>query len=164
MTTVQQVFQPYDTFVDKPWLLAWLMLMITLACISDIKQLKIPNKLNATLLTGNILLFVMPALLQGDFGSVGRAVLSAAMGFIILLIPAVATGFKMAGDIKFIGALGFAFEPVSMIVFLFLAVVLNALTNGTLIALKKKTFEAVIPFAPFFAASFVILLIASHIY
>lgn len=163
MITLDRVFMPFTHIADYPWLLAWLSLMISLACISDLKTLKIPNKLNAVLLSGNILLFVLPVLLKGEFRSGLDYLLSAGLGFIVLLLPAVFTGFKMAGDIKFVGALGFAFNPEGMIAFLLLSIVLNLVTNSTLIALKKKTYEAVIPFAPFFAGSFILLLIASHI-
>lgn len=157
MTIVEQALAPFVAIAQTPWLLIWLITMMTLACVSDVRHMKIPNKLNALLLAGNLLLFVLAPLIQGDFKVAGLAVASAALGFTVLLIPAVATGFKMAGDIKFIGALGFALTPLSMIAFLLLAIVFNASTNGWLIYTKRKSFEAVIPFAPFFAASFILM-------
>lgn len=156
---LQQVYQPFQWLVGHPLVLGWLLLFLIAATYTDLKSLKIPNKLNAVLAMGNVLIFVVYPLIAKDLTSSLNAIGASATGFIALLIPAVVTGFKMAGDIKFIGALGFALTPISMVAFLAVSVVLNAVTNGLLIVTKRKTFEAVIPFAPFFASSFILLLL-----
>lgn len=160
---IEEVLQSFVWLVERPLILVWLSVFFVWATYTDVKALKIPNKLNALLAVGNIVLFVIYPLIQGNWNDSLYAVLSALIGFNALLIPAMATGFKMAGDIKFIGALGFAFHPVSMLVFLGIAAVLNLVTNGFLIVTKRKTFEAVIPFAPFFTSSFVILMLMTMI-
>lgn len=160
---MEEILQSFAWLVERPLVLMWLSVFFAGATYTDVKALKIPNKLNALLAVGNIALFVVYPLIQGNWNDSLYAVLSALIGFIALLIPAVATGFKMAGDIKFIGALGFAFHPASMLAFLGIAVVLNIVTNGFLIVTKLKTFEAVIPFAPFFTSSFIILMLVTLI-
>lgn len=154
---IEQILESFFWLVEHPLIMMWLSVFFVWATYTDIKELKIPNKLNALLALGNIVIFVVWPLTQGNWSDSLYAVLSALIGFVALLIPAVATGFKMAGDIKFVGAFGFALHPASMLAFLGVSVVLNGITNGILIATKRKTFEAVIPFAPFFTGSFIVL-------
>lgn len=156
---IEGIKQPFTWLLSHPLVLLWLAIFFLWATITDLRSLKIPNKLNALLAIGNLVIFVLYPLTQGDWQASVQALFAASIGFIVLLIPAVATGFQMAGDIKFIGALGFAFTPISMMAYLGLSIVLNALTNGFLIATKRKAFEQVIPFAPFFTCSFIIFLL-----
>lgn len=154
---------PFEWLLQNHFALAWISLFMVLATISDVRTLKIPNKLNAIFAIGNIVIFVFYPLIDGSYQDGIQSMLSALVGFVLLLIPAVITEFKMAGDIKFIGAFGFALSIPSIIVYLIVSVILNVGTNLTLVALKKKEMNEAIPFAPFFAASFIMMTVAAYI-
>lgn len=149
----------FQSLQNEPTVVVWLILMVFLAAHTDLKTLKIPNALNATLAVGNLFLFVVFPLLQGERGVALSHALSGLTGFLALLVPAVIVGFQMAGDIKLVGAFALALNPLGTVLFLGVSVLLNGLVNGTLIALKRKTAKQVVPFAPFFALSFAILLL-----
>ena len=144
----------------------YLVLLIGLlgtAVFFDIKELRIPNYLNLSLLIINTAIFILvPLVKQGTaaFSEIGPHLFSGLFGFILFLLIAMKTKFKMAGDIKFIGAFGICLGW-SIFLFIALACLLNIITNLTIIKLKKRSFDNVIPFAPFFAASFIILLAMS---
>jgi len=148
----------FNQYINEPVVLVWLILSLLIVTYTDVKTLKIPNKVNGFIAIVNIIIFVLIPLIQGDWQSSLTSMGSALIGFVVLLIPSVVTGFNMAGDIKFIGAFGFALTPISMFLFLGVSLVTNIFTNGSLIIMKKKTYDDVIPFAPFFLISFLMLI------
>lgn len=151
-------FQSLERISTSLPLLAVVLLFCLVATYTDIATMKIPNKLNALFAVTTTVLFAILPLINGDWRFALNSLLGGVAGFILLLIPAVVTGFKMAGDIKFIGAFGIAIGIQGIVPFLLLASALNLGTNGILIAFKKSNMKKTIPFAPFFLAAFLITL------
>lgn len=162
MELIKNVFLDIDNLMQMPVVLLSLVLLSGVAAFVDFKTLKIPNKLNVVILIVNTCVFIIGPILAGKeeaWSYASSHLLSGAFLFLLFLGVAIATGFKMAGDIKFVGSFGIALGWIAF-PFLGLALIFNLLTNLTVIKLKKKTISNIIPFAPFFFMSFVTIIIA----
>lgn len=146
----------YGYLLQHPLFLLSCFLHLGIATITDLKYMKIPNKLNGIFLGINSILFVLYPLFMGDGERAVAALIGGLCAFLLLLVPAVITGFQMAGDIKCVGVFGLALGGYGLVPFFALALLLNIATNLTLISVKKKEKKAVIPFAPFFLMAFAI--------
>lgn len=155
INSIERVLPSYPVFII-------VLTFCLIATYTDITKLKIPNKLNAVFACIHTMIFIIYPLIKGDVSFAASSSMGGLLGFVLLLIPAVFTGFKMAGDIKFIGALGIAIGVKAIIPFILLSVLLNIIVNVGLIFLKKKSYEKVLPFAPFFTLSFLILVSLSQ--
>lgn len=132
---------------------------VIIAAYIDFKYLKIPNKLNAAIAIVNSSYFIAYPLIFGDASSRFESLVhlgSGVFGFLLFLSIAMGTGFKMAGDIKFIGAFGIALGW-GILPFIGLSCVINVMTNLTIIRIKKLDLTNIVPFAPFFAVSYILL-------
>lgn len=141
---------------DNRLTLVLLIVLVAIAAYVDYKEMRIPNKLNLMTAAYTVIMFVIIPCIKGEYASAGWHLLGGTIGFSIFLGVAMKTKFKMAGDIKFIGGFGISLG-MAIIPFLGLAIVYNLVTNLTIIKLKKRKLDNVIPFAPFFFFSFLTL-------
>lgn len=148
--------QSIDRTIQQPFVFLMLIAFFAVATYTDIKELRIPNKLNLALVLINLVVFVIYPVVNGDGSFAAQSVVGGLVGFLGLLIPAVITGFSMAGDIKFIGALGLAIGGQGIVPFLLLSCLINLVINISLVKFKIKEPGHVLPFAPFFFASYLL--------
>lgn len=146
-----------ETFInlyDNPLFLIVLTLFLGIATYTDIKTMKIPNKLNG-------IFFVVRLLLIPVIGFAVSDVLGALFTFIVLIIPAIIKMHKMGGDIKCLTVVGLYVGIYLAPLFLVMTIIYFWLYAGICLLFKKKLKN--IPFAPFFFASHITLLII-HIF
>lgn len=132
----------------EPLLWITMLLFLTVATYTDVKTLKIPNKLNGAFLIARLILIPFVGLAIGD-------VIGAILAGLALLIPAMVKMQKMAGDIKIAFVLGLYMGVALVPVFFVGASVMLALTTFISGYFGKKLI--LLPFAPFFLAMHVIL-------
>lgn len=149
-------FQSIERTMSHPVIFGLLLVFCGIASYTDVKGLRIPNKLNGVLALFNLVVFVVVPIINGDGSFALQSAFGGVVGFLALLIPAVATGFKMAGDIKFIGAFGLAIGGLGIIPFLLLSCLLNLVVNLSLVFFKLQKPGHILPFAPFFFASYLL--------
>lgn len=102
-TFISTMFRDIETLYGNYYLVAILTLFLGVATYTDIKVLKIPNKLN--LLFGVIAIVIMPFM---DFttSDIISKITGSVFGFFVLFIPAMIKMHKMAGDIKVMTVVG----------------------------------------------------------
>lgn len=129
------------------------------ATYTDIKSLKIYNKFNlAFLITRIIFIFIPNYNLSFGLTHIGGAII----GFLVLTIPAVALMHKMGGDIKFITVLGlYLGTPLTIVLLVLSCVTMLIYSFIKKITTNKEIKKVLVPFAPFFTLSFVIIGIIS---
>lgn len=132
----------------EPLLWVTMLLFLSVATYTDVKTLKIPNKLNGAFLIARIILVPFVGLAIGD-------VIGAFVAGLALLIPAMVKMQKMAGDIKIAFVIGLYIGITLVPVFFVGASVMLALTTFISGYFGKKLI--LLPFAPFFLAMHVIL-------
>lgn len=149
--------ESFSTIASFPILLVMLLVFLGYATYTDLKHLKIYNKFNGVVALINIGIFVVLPAMDGNVKLALIHLLGGLIGFLALLIPSVATGFQMAGDIKFVGGFALAIGAYAVVPFILTASVINIATNLFLIKVKGKNLDNIIPFAPFFTLSFIAL-------
>ena len=129
-----------------------LFVFLSIASYFDIKEFRIPNKLNLSFLIGRLAL--IPFIRIGSGNVYGLLV-----GLLIILIPAMIMNKPMGGDIKMSAVLGFYLGIQNIIVLLVGTVVVSIIPA----ILKKRKEEARkdIPLAPFVLTSLIIINIMS---
>lgn len=158
---VHKGLESFSMIASSPILLVMLLVFLGYATYTDLKHLKIYNKFNVVVALVNLGIFVIAPAMDGNVKLAIIHLLGGLIGFSALLIPSVITGFQMAGDIKFIGAFGLAIGAYAIVPFVLIASVINIITNLFLIKVKGKNLDNIIPFAPFFALSFIVLIALS---
>lgn len=133
----------------------FLFVFLSIASYFDIKEFKIPNKLNLSFLIGRFVLI--------PFISIGlENIYGLLVGLLLILIPAMIINKPMGGDIKMSAVLGFYLGIQNIIVLLIGTVVVSIVP-----AILKKRQESEerkdIPLAPFVLISFIIVNIISCI-
>lgn len=143
------------------WQVVVILALFAVAAYTDATQKKIYNHTSGALFVFNLFYFVLyPLLVDGDWKTAGNSLLGGGLAFLTLLIPAAILLIQMGGDIKFAGAAGLALGGVTAITWLFVAAALIGVVGAFKVKFRKGTLWDTLPFAPFFLASFVILLIA----
>ena len=129
------------------------LVYLIIATYTDIKTMKIPNKLNLTFLIIRFLLIFV------GFEFTYIHLIGGICGILFLLIPAVIKMHKMGGDIKLMGVLGLYLGMYNAIPFLIATTFFSAIVSipKSIITKKKENF----PFAPFFLTSHVLFIIIS---
>ena len=136
-------------YIFNNWIvLAILVFSFFVATYTDMTSMKIYDRFNMALAFLRICLVpVIPVTASSLIGW--------AIGFFVLIIPAMLMMHKMGGDIKFVSILGTYFGGGITVVFVFLACVYMLMYSGVR---KLQTHQEVrkiaTPFAPFFFASF----------
>lgn len=124
-------------------------IFLVVATVIDVKHMKIPNKLNALFFIARFAL--IPWLAFSVWDVVGGIV-----AFLALFIPAMIKNQPMGGDIKMAGVIGLYIGMFLTPVFFIVACVYFILYVG---ASKRM-----LPFAPFFLASNVTLMIVYYLF
>lgn len=132
----------------EPLLWITMLLFLSVAAYTDVKTLKIPNKLNGAFLVARILLIPFIGIGIGD-------IIGAILAGLALLIPAMVKMQKMAGDIKIAFVLGLYMGVALVPLFFVGASIMLALTTFISGYFGKKLI--LLPFAPFFLGMHVIL-------
>jgi len=139
----------------QPLIVLLLFVFLGIASYTDIKQLKIPNKLNLLFLIGRFALIPWLAFgLDHVFGAL--------IAFVSLLIPAMIKMHKMGGDIKCVTVMGLYLGAYLTPVFLILSCIYLALFTVVGMFVGKKA--GMMPFAPFFFASHLTLTIVYYVF
>jgi Flp pilus assembly protein, protease CpaA len=137
---------------DNKVLLGVLIAFLIGATITDVRKMKIYDWFNGLFLAVRIAFIFIPVYsLKFEL----THLIGGVVGFMFLLIPAMALMHKMAGDIKFMAVLGMFLGGHLTIVFLLIACLYNLLYAMTSVyVLKRAKSSVLIPFAPFFLLSF----------
>lgn len=153
----------YNLFSNKI-LVGVLFLFLVVATYTDLKSMKIYDKFNVVFIFTRILFALLPVNIA--MGTVyGHKfelthLVGGVMGFLFLLIPAIALMHKMGGDIKFMTILGTFLGSHLTLVFLALSCLYNLVFSLFFIfVLKKGKTDTKLPFAPFFLLAFLTIVI-----
>ncbi|WCK56932.1 A24 family peptidase (plasmid) [Aneurinibacillus sp. Ricciae_BoGa-3] len=136
-TMIKNIHSLYGNY----YVVAILTLFLAIASYTDIKALKIPDKVN-------IVFFVLRLILIPFIGFSISNITGALFGFFILLIPAMIKMHQMGGDIKAMAVIGFYLG--FFITPLFVAL---SCTYGMMYIIIKCLFRktvGIMPFAPCF--------------
>lgn len=136
-----EISSKMESLYGEPLFLLLFTLFLLIASYTDMKTLKIPNWLNASMVLVRFALIPVIGFSIGD-------VVGAILGFFVLLIPAIIKMHKMGGDIKAMAVVGLFLGAYLVPVFLFLIIGYFALYVLIMTLLKKKLKN--VPFAPFF--------------
>ena len=128
------------------------MVYLAIATITDIKSMKIPNKLNVGFLI--IRLLLIPVI-----GFSLSSVAGAVIGFLALFIPAMVLMHKMGGDIKCIAVTGLFLGGWTMPIFIGTTCLLGLIY--TIVKFIKTKSKKNIPFAPFFLLAHIVLIVVN---
>ena len=135
---IQEYLSHLDSVFGEPAAVCLIAVFIAAASYTDIREKKIPDKLNlAMFLARGLIVFIYP--LSGD------CILGMLFGLLIILIPAVIMLVPMGGDIKFSAVLGIWLGIYGILVALLAGVVLFILT-GAVRRLGRKDMMALGPF------------------
>lgn len=149
----EQVKKALEHLYSEPITVALFTLFLIIATYTDLKATKIPDKLNAAFAIIRLLLIPIIGFTIYDF-------LGALIGFIGLFIPGMVLMKKMGGDIKCATVIGLYAGVYLTPIFLILSCVYLALTTACGYMFGKKL--NMIPFAPFFLASNITLMIVYY--
>jgi prepilin signal peptidase PulO-like enzyme (type II secretory pathway) len=119
-------------------------LFLVVAAYTDIKTLKIPDRLN-------ILFFLSRLAFIPIMGFALDHLIGAFIGFVSLFIPAMVKMHKMGGDIKIATIIGLFAGLAFIPAFLMLAILYQFIFTWAGFAFGKR--YGMLPFAPFFLAS-----------
>lgn len=147
---IEEISKALDHLYGNPIVAIVLTAFMVIATYTDVLQLKIPNKLNGAFLISRFVL--IPWLGFSIWDVVGAVVC-----FIALLIPAMVKMQKMGGDIKCVTVLGLYAGIALAPPFLLLSCAYFVVVNFLRFIIGKKT--GLLPFAPFFLASNITLMI-----
>jgi Flp pilus assembly protein protease CpaA len=144
---IEQVQLSLDHLYSNLFVAILFTIYLGIATFIDVKSRKIPNKLN-------ILFFFARFALIPWFAFSFFDLIGAVGAFVALLIPAMVKKQKMGGDIKMAGVVGLYTGMYLVPVFIILACFYFALYVG----MSKR----MLPFAPFFLASNITLMIVYY--
>lgn len=145
---LQEAMQHYDNV----WFILALTVFLGIATYTDLRETKIPNKLNVAFVV--VRLCLIPVMGFSWLDIAGSLIL-----FVSLLIPAMVKMQKMGGDIKCGAVLGLYLGAYGALPFMLLACVYFVGYHFITLSPTKK----LIPFAPFFLGAHLSLLILSFV-
>jgi Flp pilus assembly protein protease CpaA len=155
-TAFSSLLQDMMNLYGNYYVVAILTLFLGIATYTDMKYLKIPNKLNLTFAVIGLALIPMFDFSWGElFSKFGGSL----FGFVALLIPAMIRNHKMGGDIKAMAVLGLYLGIFIVPLFMALASVSGVVYLYTRFQTGKLLGN--FPFAPFFLVAHIILFIFS---
>jgi leader peptidase (prepilin peptidase)/N-methyltransferase len=147
---------------------AYLVLSAALLALSiiDLETFLLPNRIVYPLSVALVALFALPAVIDGQGGDFGRALLGglAAFGF-FLAVHLVAPRGMGFGDVKLSFSLGVSLGWLSwghVFLGLFLGFLLGAVIGLALIATGTRTRKDHVPFGPFLAAGTILAILAGQ--
>lgn len=141
--------ETFSTLYGNPLILIILTLYLSIATYTDVKTMKIPDKLNG-------FFFLVRLILIPFIGFSFTDVAGALFSFVVMMIPAMIKMHKMGGDIKCLSVVGLYVGIYLAPLFLVLTCVFFILYAG-LSAIARKKMKNV-PFAPFFLLSHLTLM------
>lgn len=141
--------ESFDFLYGEPLVIITLLLFLSIATYTDIKDMKIPNKLNGAFAVIRLLLIPLIGFGIAD-------ILGAIFAFITLMIPAMIKMHKMGGDIKCLTVVGLYVGIYLIPFFLVFTCIYFMIYVGISAILKKKVKN--VPFAPFFLLTHLTLL------
>ena len=156
--------------------LGWELAMVALYCslfavllIIDLEHQILPNKIvYSGMLFASILAVVVTVIplvtgLQVKSAivpSLSSAAIGGAIGFVLLLIPALIYSGGMGwGDVKLAGLIGLVAGFPLVLVAMFLAIVSGGIVAAILLLLRKKGRKDAIPFGPFLSMAAIVALL-----
>ncbi|WP_257985745.1 prepilin peptidase [Bacillus sp. M6-12] len=144
-TFINTMLQDIQGLYGNYYLVAILTLFLGIATYTDMKSMKIPNKLNLTF--GIIAIGIIPFMDYSTSEIISR-ITGSLFGFFVLLIPAMIKMHKMGGDIKCIAVVGLYLGFFQVPIFLVLA----CISGMVYIYFRFRTGKPIgnMPFAPFF--------------
>lgn len=151
---LDNILNSTNQFYSNELLVLLLLIFLSIATYTDIKELKIPNKLNLGFFILRLVIIPLVGLSIQNF-------IGGFLGFLFLLIPAMITMHKMGGDIKCIGVVGFYLGGYTTGLFIAVSCIYTITYFIYKIAVKKQIGN--FPFAPFFLASHISLFIVSFL-
>ncbi len=146
-----------------PAYLVFFTAMVAVAVI-DLEHYIVPNRIVAATLAASVPLLAVAALVDGEWGSFGFALLGALAAGAGLLVVNLASPRGMGmGDVKLALVLGLFLGWIDLghvLLGMFLGFLLAALGGVVLITLKLRTRRDHVPFAPFLAAGAALAVLA----
>lgn len=142
--------ETFEMLYNNPFFLITLTVFLGIATYTDLKNMKIPDKLNGAF-------FLVRFLLIPVIGFGFADVMGAIFSFIAMMIPAMIKMHKMGGDIKCLTVVGLYVGIYLAPFFLILTCIYFLLYSGVCMVAKKKIKN--VPFAPFFFVSHLTLMI-----
>lgn len=140
-----------------------ILIFLGIATYTDLKSMKIYNKMNLIfLLTRIVFIFIPKYNLEFNIYNLLGGIIAAA----IFMIPAMMLMHKMAGDIKLIFVLGLFLRVPCMLMLICLSCMGVAIYSVIMKFVFKKdnVLKTLVPFAPFFAISLIIMFILTKVY
>ncbi|MFJ8531402.1 prepilin peptidase [Bacillus sp. NPDC094106] len=136
------------------WVVAIILGFLLVATYTDLKNMKIYHKFNMVFLLTRFALIIVPFGISYQW----THVFGGLIGFVFLLIPAMALMHKMGGDIRFMGILGMYLGGYYTIVLLFISCAIHFVYSMvTIFMLKREGKKTMVPFAPFFLIAYTML-------
>ncbi|WP_373262073.1 prepilin peptidase [Hungatella hathewayi] len=135
--------EPRDLIYSIP-----VIIFISIASRIDLKIMKIPNKLNYTMILLRLALAVYIPIQASN-------ILGFVIGGALILIPAMIVIKPMGGDIKFAAALGLWIGDISIFLTMILAVVMFLFYG---FKIKKIDVKESLPFAPFISIGYILII------
>lgn len=159
------------------WQLIPILSFLVIASYTDIKTYKIRNWTSGGLALFNIIYFVVIPLMSSETEIVKNSLLGGISAFLLIFILAFIANTPMGGDIKLVGATGFALGGIGSMTWLLVSAVFAGI--GALYTIKKQyklswleTIQSPVlfkgafekqPMAPYFLISFNTLIITTLI-
>lgn len=145
---VQMMLDKINTMYSNWFVIIPVLILLMIATITDVKSMKIPNKLNGAFLVLRVLLIFV-------IGFSWEFLLGGVLAFLGLTIPATIKMHKMGGDIKCLTVVGLYLGIWVMPAFLVITCILGLIYAGGKLFINKS--KSNMPFAPFFLATHLIL-------
>ncbi len=143
-----------NTLTSSYYVVLIVLYFLIHAAVTDIKYLKIPNKLNAAFLLARLALIPWLGFsLDNVYGAI--------FCFLAVLIPAMIMMHKMGGDIKMLTVLGLYLGIGLAPSFLLLCCIYNVIYWAVNKIIRNK--KGNMPFAPFFLLSYITLIIIGFV-
>lgn len=141
---LEAVHEQLSYIYGNSFVVALLFLFLGIATFTDIKKMKIPDKLNGVFFLTR---FALLPLIGFGWGNIGGAVIA----FVSLMIPAMVKAHKMGGDIKCLTVMGLYLGLPLTIPFILLSCLYLAVYSFGGIPFGRPL--RTLPFAPFFLLS-----------
>lgn len=162
MNLLRGVNGEISTLFSNKLLVGVILIFLIIATYTDLKSMKIYDKFNIMFLITRIVFSLLPiaGLYRTGYGHrfTLNHLVGGGIGFLFLLIPAMALMHKMGGDIKFMGIMGTFLGGYSTVAFLLISCFYNLVFSMFFIfVLGKGKKDTKLPFAPFFLLAFLTL-------
>lgn len=144
---LSQLTEKSLALINEPYIYITLLLFLLIAGVIDYKTKKIPNKLTYTVIVFRFILIPFVGITWWE-------ILGAFIGALIILIPAMISMTSMGGDIKMNFIVGLYLGPIAVLCY---SMISFGLLSITLIYLFKRKKISILPVAPFFLATHLVV-------